>query len=72
MYINIPILNDVVTTFTHILFENSDSYNVKYLIQYQGRPSKDEYMKFLHEGFMSKSVNLENQFTGSWSLAYEK
>lgn len=67
-----PILNDVVTTFTPILFENSDSYNVKYLIQYQGRPSKDEYMKFIHEGFMSKSVNLENQFTGSWSLAYEK
>ena len=27
-----PILNDVVTTFTPILFENSDSYNVKYLI----------------------------------------
>jgi len=67
-----PILNNVVTTFTPILFENSDSYNVKYLIQYQGRPSKDEYMKFIHEGFMSKSVNLENQFTGSWSLAYEK
>jgi len=67
-----PILNNVVTTFTPILFENSDSYNVKYLIQYQGRPSKDEYMKFIHEGFMSHSVNLENQFTGSWSLAYEK
>lgn len=67
-----PILNSVVTTFTPILFENSDSYNVKYLIQYQGRPSKDEYMKFIHEGFMSKSINLENQYTGSWSLAYEK
>ena len=67
-----PILNNVVTTFTPILFENSDSYNVKYMVQYQGRPSKDEYMKFIHEGFMSKSINLENQFTGSWSLAYEK
>lgn len=67
-----PILNNVVTTFTPILFENSDTYNVKYLIQYQGKPSKDEYMKFIHEGFMSRSLNLENQFTGSWSLAYEK
>lgn len=66
-----PILNNVSATFS-ILFENSDSYNVEYLIQYQGKPTKDEYMKFLHEGHMGNLVNLENQFTGSWSLQHEK
>lgn len=67
-----PILNNVITTFTPILYENNDSYSVKYQISYQGQPTFDEYMKFTHEAFASSSLNLENQYTGSWSLAYEK
>jgi hypothetical protein len=67
----IPILNNVNSAFS-ILYENSDSYKVNYSIKYQGKPSKDEYMKFLHEGFKANLVNLENQYTGSWSLQHEK
>ena len=66
-----PILNNVSTTFSPILYENYDNYSVKYKIQYLGEPPFDEYMKFVHESaYITDSLNLENQFSGSWSLSY--
>lgn len=67
-----PILNNVITTFSPVLYENNDSYDVKYQITYQGIPSFDEYMKFVHENSSKDTMNLENQYTGTWSLTYEK
>lgn len=66
-----PMLNNYPMQYS-VLYENSDSYNVQYMIQYQGKPTKDEYMKFLHEAYLGDMVNLENQYTGSWSLQHEK
>jgi len=66
-----PILNHVNTTFSPILYEKYDDFSVKYKILYLGEPPFDEYMKFIHEATMiNDSLNLESQFSGSWSLAY--
>lgn len=68
-----PILNDVITTFSPILYENNDNYSVKYQIIYNGNPSFDEYMQFIHETYHQKdNTNIQTQFTGSWSSTYEK
>jgi hypothetical protein len=62
-----PILNNLGNTFSPIMFENYDSYNVEYQIIYSGVPSFNEYMQFLHESYKEKDkVNLHNQFCGSW------
>jgi hypothetical protein len=67
-----PILNNVITTFSPILFENNDTFHVKYQIIYSGQPDFGEYMQFMHEAFMQKeNVNLLNEFTGSWTGSYD-
>jgi hypothetical protein len=67
-----PILNNVITTFSPILYENNDTFHVKYQIIYSGQPEFGEYMQFVHEAFMQKeNTNLLNEFTGSWTGSYE-
>lgn len=65
-----PILNDLISVFTPLLFEKFDNYMVRFNIIFQGKVTFDEYMKFLHEAHHSKSINLENEYAGSWSGIY--
>jgi hypothetical protein len=67
------LLNNVVSTFSPIFYENNDTLNVCYFIQYEGLVSFDQYMKFIKEAYnYSNSINIECEYTGSWSLAYER
>lgn len=67
-----PILNNVITTFSPIYFEDNDNYNVRYQVIYSGKPTFDEYMKFMHEASKPDKLNIDNQYSGSWSLSYDK
>lgn len=68
--ITTTIINDIVTL-TPIQYENNDHYSVKYQIIYDGRPSFDQYMKFLHESYLQReNFNLQTEFSGSWT-SYE-
>jgi len=68
--ITTTIINDIVTL-TPIQYENNDHYNVKYQIIYEGKPSFDQYMKFLHESYLQReNYNLQTEFSGSWT-SYE-
>lgn len=61
------IINDVLTL-TPIQYENNDHYSVKYQVTYDGRPSFDQYMKFLHESYLQKeNFNIQTEFSGSWN-----
>jgi hypothetical protein len=67
------LLNNVVSTFSPIFYENNDTFNVRYNIQYQGLLPFDQYMKFIKEAYnYNNNINIETQYTGSWSLAYER
>jgi hypothetical protein len=72
VYVN-SLLNNVVSTFSPIFFENNDTLNVRYFIQYEGLVSFDQYMKFLKEAYsFNNNINVESEYAGSWSLVYEK
>ncbi len=65
-----PILNDVYS-FSPILYEKNDSYNVSYRVIYNGKPTFADYMQFVHESHGSKeSTNLQSQYTGTWISKY--
>jgi hypothetical protein len=72
VYVN-SLLNNVVSTFSPIFFENNDTLNVRYFIQYEGLVSFDQYMKFVKEAYSyNNNINMEHEYTGSWSMTYEK
>lgn len=62
-----PIVNDMIHVFSPLLFEKFDNFGCRYKIFFQGKVSFDEYMKFIHEAYSSDILNLENQYSGSWS-----
>lgn len=62
-----PIVNDLIHVFSPMLFEKFDNFGCRYKIIFQGKVAFEEYMKFCHEAYSSDTVNIENQFTGSWS-----
>lgn len=55
-----PLLNGVFIDHAPILFEKGDSLDIKYTMQRCGKVEFNEYMTFLHEGYKSSAVNLEN------------
>lgn len=63
----LPVVNDLVNVISPMLFEKFDNYECRYKIIFQGRVSFEEYMKFVHEAYSSDTINIENQFSGSWS-----
>jgi hypothetical protein len=65
-------LNNLISTFTPILFEKGDTFDVKYSINYLGKVNFDEYMKFLHEAYYFEENNVENEYVGLWSQELEK
>ena len=67
-----PMINNISTSFSPILYEKYDSFNVKYKLQYDGLVGFEDYMKFIHEVKYSNEINLENEFTGTWSLMFER
>lgn len=64
--------NNVISSFTPILFEKGDNYHVKYDLKYLGRVDFNEYMNFLHEAYYYEEINMENQYNGIWSEFYKK
>jgi hypothetical protein len=62
-----PIVNDILHVFSPLLFEKFDNFGCRYIMKFNGAVSFEEYMKFLHEAYSSDSINIENQYTGSWS-----
>lgn len=62
-----PIVNDILHVFSPLLFEKFDNFGCRYKINFKGKVTFEEYMKFLHEAYASMSINIENQYTGSWS-----
>ena len=45
--------------------------DIKYQIICEGKPSFDQYMKFLHESYLQReNYNLQTEFSGSWT-SYE-
>lgn len=63
-----PVLNGVFVDFAPVLFEPGDHLDIKYSITRQGPVEFSEYMIFLHEAYKSSSLNIENEYGGSWSL----
>ena len=64
-----PILNGVFIDHAPILFEKGDHLDVKYSIQRAGPVNFNTYMKFLHEAYKSDSLNMNNEFAGTWSFS---
>lgn len=64
-----PIHNGISVS-SPILFEEGDDLEVKYCIQRAGHVSYNEYMQFLHEAYKSDQVNIDNTYTGLWSLRF--
>ena len=63
-----PILNGVFIDHSPILFEKGDHLDMKYYIQRGGVVDFNTYMKFLHEAYKSDSLNMNNEFAGTWSF----
>ena len=63
-----PILNGVFVDHTPILFEEGDHLEFKYLIQKSGKVGFDRYMQFLHEAYICDNLNVETEYSGSWSF----
>ena len=63
-----PLLNGVFIDHAPILFEKGDHLDMKYTMQRVGKVEFNEYMMFLHEAYKSQAINLENEYTGSWSF----
>ena len=63
-----PILNGRFVDHSPILFEPGDHLGVKYFIQRHGRMDFNEYMKFLHEAYKCSAINLDNEYSGTWSF----
>lgn len=63
-----PVLNGVFVDHAPILFEKGDHLDLKYQIQRVGKVDFHMYMKFLHEAYKSDSINLDNEYAGTWSF----
>jgi len=63
-----PILNGVFVDHAPILFEQGDHLDIKFKMMRQGNVEFNRYMRFLHEAYKSDSVNLDNEFAGTWSF----
>jgi len=63
-----PVLNGVFVDYSPILFEAGDTLDIKYTIQRSGRVSFTDYMKFLHEAYKCDTLNIDNEYTGTWSF----
>ena len=63
-----PVLNGQFVDHSPILFEPGDHLEVKHTIQRYGRIEFNEYMKFLHEAYKCDSINLDNEYAGTWSF----
>lgn len=61
-----PVLNGKFVDYSPILFEAGDTMDVKYGIQKHGKIGFNEYMRFLHEAYKCYSINLDNEYTGTW------
>lgn len=64
----LPILNGRYIDFSPILFEPGDSLDVKLIMQRHGTVDFNEYMRFLHEAYKSETINVENEYSGTWSF----
>ena len=64
------ILNGLKIDYSPILYEKGDYLEVKYNIGRYGLVPYDEYLKFLHEAYKSFEVNIDNEYTGTWSFAF--
>jgi hypothetical protein len=62
------VLNGQFIDHSPILFEPGDTLDVKHTIQRYGRIEFNEYMKFLHEAYKCDSINLDNEYAGTWSF----
>jgi len=65
-----PILNGVFIDYTPILFEEGDHFELRYTIQKAGTVPFNRYMQFLHEAYKCDNLNIENDFSGSWSFKF--
>lgn len=65
-----PIINGLKINYSPILFEKGDYFDVKYNINCYGVISFNEYMAFLHEAYKSDRMNLENEYTGTWTFSF--
>lgn len=63
-----PILNGVFVDHAPILFEKGDHLDVKYTMQRVGTVEFNRYMRYLHEAYKSESLNLDNEYAGTWSF----
>ena len=63
-----PLLNGIFIDHSPILFEIGDNLDIKYTMHRVGKVDFNEYMMFLHEAYKSQSMNLENEYSGSWSF----
>jgi hypothetical protein len=51
-----------------ILFEQGDNLDLKMSIQRVGQVDFGEYMQFLHEAYKVQNLNIENNYSGTWSF----
>lgn len=63
-----PIHNGIPIDLSPILFEEGDNLDVKMSIQRAGQVDFNEYMQFLHEAYKVQNINVENEYTGTWSF----
>ena len=64
----IPVHNGVLTDFSPILFEKGDHLDIMYSFTREGQVNFNTYMQFLHEAYKSEDLNLDNKYSGTWSL----
>jgi len=63
-----PIHNGIPIDYSPILFEEGDDLDVKMAIQKVGLVGLNEYMQFLHEAYKVQTVNIDNEYAGTWSF----
>jgi hypothetical protein len=65
-----PILNGLFIDHVPILYEEGDHLELKYSVQRSGNVPFNEYMQFLHEAYKCSNLNIENNYSGSWSFKF--
>ena len=63
-----PVLNGQFIDHSPILFEPGDTLDIKHSIQKFGKIEFNDYMRFLHEAYKCDSINLDNEYAGTWSF----
>ena len=58
--------NGISIDHSPILFEEGDDLDIKMSIQKMGPVDFNTYMQFLHEAYKVDTLNIENEFTGTW------